>query len=66
MSAPILVPVRDHTKLQNIGTNTHAEIDTGITKLAGIEADADKTDATNVAAAGAIMDGDIINGGEFT
>lgn len=33
------------------------------TKLDGIEAGADVTDATNVAAAGAIMNGDLISGG---
>ena len=36
------------------------------TKLDTVEASADVTDAINVAAAGAVMDGDTINGGAFS
>ena len=45
------------TNTTNISTNT-SNISTNTTKLAGIEAGADVTDATNVAAAGATMDTD--------
>ncbi len=34
--------IDDHYELNNIGSNTHAQIDTGITKLAGIETGATK------------------------
>ena len=39
--------IDDHIELANIGSNTHAQIDTGLTKLAGIEsgATADQTKA---------------------
>lgn len=54
------------------GNHTHADATTSVsgfmsasdkTKLDGIEAGADVTDATNVAAAGAIMDGDFTTNG---
>ena len=44
-------------------SNTNAFTDAEQTKLAGIETAADATDATNVAAAGAIMDGDFTSNG---
>jgi len=43
MAPPVLVPVRDHTKLLNIGTNTHADLDADHTKLATIDTNADVT-----------------------
>jgi|DEB0MinimDraft_10_1074344.scaffolds.fasta_scaffold01738_5 hypothetical protein len=42
-------------------SDTNAFTDTLLSKLNGIEAGADVTDATNVAAAGAVMDGDYAN-----
>jgi parallel beta-helix repeat protein len=42
-------------------TNTDAEVSAGITKLAGIEAGADVTDADNVSGAGALMVADLEN-----
>ena len=48
------------------GTTNKAYTATEQTKLAGIETAADVTDATNVAAAGAIMDGDITGNGLMT
>ncbi len=44
-------------------SNTNAFTDTEKSKLAGIEASADVTDATNVAGAGALMDGDFTSNG---
>ncbi len=43
--------------------DTNAFTDAEQTKLSGIEASADVTDATNVAAAGAVMDGDFSSNG---
>ncbi len=48
------------------GTTNKAYTATEQTKLSGIEALADVTDATNVTAAGAIMDGDITGNGLMT
>jgi len=48
------------------GTTNKAYTATEQTKLSGIETAADVTDATNVAAAGAIMDGDITGNGLMT
>ena len=44
-------------------SDTNAFTDAEKTKLSGIEASADVTDATNVASAGAIMDGDFTSNG---
>ena len=44
-------------------SDTNAFTDADHTKLDGIEANADVTDATNVAAAGALMDGDFTSNG---
>ena len=44
-------------------SNTNAFTDAEKTKLSGIEASADVTDATNVASAGAVMDGDFTSNG---
>jgi len=41
--------------------NTNAYTDAEVTKLAGIEALADVTDVTNVTAAGALMDSEVVN-----
>ena len=46
-------------------TDSNVYDDAAVSKLAAIEASADVTDATNVAAAGAIMDGDISAGEGF-
>lgn len=40
---------------------TGAQIDSGITKVGGIEAGADVTDTANVTAAGALMDSEVTN-----
>lgn len=45
--------------------DTNAYNDAAVTKLAGIETAADVTDATNVAAAGAVMDSDFSGGEGF-
>lgn len=42
-------------------SDTNAYDDAAVTKLAGIEASADVTDATNVTAAGALMDSEVTN-----
>lgn len=44
-------------------SDTNAFTDTLLSKLNGIEASADVTDATNVASAGAVMDGDFTSNG---
>ncbi len=46
-------------------TDSNVYTDAAVTKLAGVEALADVTDATNVDAAGAIMDGDVSAGEGF-
>lgn len=50
----------DHTALSNIGTNTHAQIDTAVTKIAGIEAGAE---VNNISDANAT---DLTDGGDTT
>lgn len=52
------VVVLDADDISDTSTTKKFTTASDITKLAGIEAGADVTDATNVAAAGAIMDGD--------
>jgi len=49
--------------LYESNSDTNAYTDAEKTKLSGIEASADVTDATNVAAAGAVMDGDFSTNG---
>ncbi len=57
------ITIDDSDNITGVGTVDGRDLATDGTKLDGIEGSADVTDATNVAAAGAIMDGDFSSNG---